>query len=71
MITPKNWSSVILFMFPSRNKMLTPKLIENSQGIIYRFSWLNEKEVGEISKEWNYLVLEYLKIKMLKFFITQ
>ena len=67
----KNWSSVILFNCSHpKNKILTPKLIETAKGsYLHRFSWLEDKEVGEISKEWNYLVLEYPETKKQKFFI--
>ena len=66
----KNWSSVILFNCSHpKNKFLTPKLIETAPGsYLHRFSWLDEKEVGEISKEWNYLVLEYPENKKAKIF---
>ena len=64
----KNWSSVILFNCSHpKNKVLTPKLIETSQGsYLHRFSWLDDNEVGEISEEWNYLVLEYPETKKAK-----
>ena len=60
-IQKKNWSSVILFNCSHpKNKILTPQLIETAKGsYLHRFSWLKDEEVGEISKEWNYLVLEY------------
>ncbi len=66
----KNWSSVILFNCSHpKNKILTPKLIETSQGsYLHRFSWLDEQEIGEISREWNYLVLEYPETKKAKIF---
>ena len=66
----KNWSSVILFNCSHpKNRILTPKLIETAQGsYLHRFSWLNEQEVGEISKEWNYLVLEYPETEKAKIF---
>ena len=66
----KNWSSVILFNCSHpKNKILTPKLIETAQGsYLHRFSWLDEQEVGEISKEWNYLVLEYPETEKAKIF---
>ena len=66
----KNWSSVILFNCSHpKNKILTPKLIETAKGsYLHRFSWLKEEEVGEISKEWNYLVLEYPETKNAKIF---
>ncbi len=57
----KNWSSVILFNCEhKRNKILTPKFIESAKGsYLHRFSWLDEKLVGELPISWNYLVLEY------------
>ena len=66
----KNWSSVILFNCSHpKNKILTPKLIETAQGsYLHRFSWLDEKEIGEIPQEWNYLVLEYPETKISKIF---
>ena len=66
----KNWSSVILFNCSHpKNKILTPKLIESAKGsYLHRFSWLDDKEVGEISKEWNYLVLEYPETTKAKIF---
>ena len=66
----KNWSSVILFNCSHpKNKVLTPKLIETSQGsYLHRFSWLEDDEVGEISKEWNYLVLEFPETRKAKIF---
>ena len=66
----KNWSSVILFNCSHpKNKILTPQLIETAKGsYLHRFSWLKEEEVGEISKEWNYLVLEYPETKNAKIF---
>ena len=66
----KNWSSVILFNCSHpKNRILTPKLIERAKGsYLHRFSWLEDKEVGEISKDWNYLVLEYPETQKAKIF---
>lgn len=57
----KNWSSVILYNCKHpKNKILTPSFIENTKGsFLHRFSWLNNYEIGEIPKKWNYLVKEY------------
>ena len=57
----KNWSSVILFNCEHKaNKILTPSFIERSSGsYLHRFSWLKDKDVGSLPKEWNHLVLEY------------
>ena len=70
MIIQKELDSVILFNCSHpKNKVLTPKLIETSQGsYLHRFSWLEDNEVGEISKEWNYLVLEFPETRKAKIF---
>lgn len=55
----KNWSSVILWNC-GHHKVLTPELIENSSGeYLHRFFWLKDDEIGELPKEWNWLVKEY------------
>jgi lipopolysaccharide biosynthesis glycosyltransferase len=56
----KNWSSMMLFNcgHPS-NKKLTKDLVNdpNIDGkYLHRFSWLDDKEIGKISHEWNWLV---------------
>jgi lipopolysaccharide biosynthesis glycosyltransferase len=56
----KNWSSVMLFNcgHPS-NKILTKDLVndETKDGAYFhRFSWLEDKEIGTLHHEWNYLV---------------
>ena len=56
----KNWSSLVLWNcgHPS-NKQLTKDIInhQNTTGkYLHRFSWLNDDEIGELSKEWNWLV---------------
>jgi len=56
----KNWSSMVLFncSHPS-NKKLTKELVNNPDidgKYLHRFSWLNDKEIGTISHEWNWLV---------------
>lgn len=57
----KNWSSVILWncaSFP--NRKLTPEFVQNSPGsVLHRFSWLDDKRIGELPKEWNWLPDEY------------
>jgi lipopolysaccharide biosynthesis glycosyltransferase len=57
----KNWSSVILWNCShSKHKILTPEFIQNQSGkYLHRFSWLNDDEIGEIPKEWNWLAIEY------------
>ena len=57
----KNWSSVVLWNCGAwRNKDLTPELIMESTGsYLHRFSWLPDNLIGELPKEWNWLVTEY------------
>jgi len=56
----KNWSSVMIFncSHPS-NKLLTREYVADTGGIIHRFDWLNDDEIGELPLEWNHLVTEY------------
>jgi len=56
----KNWSSVMIFNcdHPS-NKLLTREYVADTGGIIHRFDWLNDDEIGELPMEWNHLVGEY------------
>ena len=56
----KNWSSLVLWNcgHPS-NKKITLELVNDSNTTgkyLHRFSWLEDKEIGEISHEWNWLV---------------
>ena len=54
----KNWSSVVLFncSHPS-NKVLTKDVVNSETGqFLHRFSWLKDDEIGEIPREWNWLV---------------
>lgn len=54
----KNWSSVMLFNceHPS-NSRLTLDLINGVPGRdLHRFCWLEDDEIGELPKKWNYLV---------------
>jgi lipopolysaccharide biosynthesis glycosyltransferase len=57
----KNWSSVILWNCGHpKHKILTPQFISNQSGqYLHRFSWLNEDEIGELPKEWNWLPDEF------------
>ena len=57
----KNWSSLVLWNcnHPS-HKILTPDFIQNQTGaFLHRFSWINNEEIGELEKEWNWLAMEY------------
>ena len=56
----KNWSSMMLFNcgHPA-NQRLTIDLVNNpstSGAYLHRMSWLNDKHIGKISHEWNWLV---------------
>jgi lipopolysaccharide biosynthesis glycosyltransferase len=57
----KNWSSVILWNCSHpKNKILTPERVSNETGaFLHRFTWLEDEEIGEIPKEWNWLASEY------------
>lgn len=54
----KNWSSMVLFNCSHpKNKWLTPYHINQATGQeLHRFSWLDDKDIGSISPEWNWLV---------------
>jgi len=64
----KNWSSLILWNCSHpKNKILTPEFIENQSGsYLHRFSWLDDSEIGELPKIWNWLAIEYSKNKNAK-----
>jgi lipopolysaccharide biosynthesis glycosyltransferase len=57
----KNWSSVILWNCShAKNRVLSPDFVMSKDGkFLHRFSWLDESDVGEIPKEWNWLTTEY------------
>jgi len=57
----KNWSSVILWNCKHpKQKILTPKFIASQTGkYLHRFSWLDDNDIGELPKEWNWLAIEY------------
>ena len=57
----KNWSSVILWNcnHPA-HKILSPEFVQRSMGsYLHRFSWLEDKDIGELPIEWNWLADEY------------
>ncbi len=64
----KNWSSVILWNCKHpKNKILTPEFVRNQSGkFLHRFSWLDDDDIGELPKEWNWLAIEYDKNKYAK-----
>jgi lipopolysaccharide biosynthesis glycosyltransferase len=57
----KNWSSLILWNCDHpKHKILTPDFIASQTGkYLHRFSWLNDDDIGELPKEWNWLAIEY------------
>ena len=63
----KNWSSMMLVNcgHPS-NKKLSKELVNSDTvtgAYLHRFSWLEDKEVGKLSHEWNWLVGWYKEPK--------
>lgn len=58
----KNWSSVILFNCHHwQNQKLTPELVMESTGsYLHRFSWLEDRFIGDLPAEWNWLETEYV-----------
>ncbi len=57
----KNWSSLILWNCGHpKNQLLSPAFVMSKDGkFLHRFSWLEESDIGEIPKEWNWLTTEY------------
>lgn len=57
----KNWSSVMLINCEHpENRILTPAYVMASSGReLHTFSHLRDEDIGEIPKEWNWLVGEY------------
>ena len=57
----KNWSSVILWNCAHpKHQILTPSFIANQTGkYLHRFSWLDDEDIGEVDREWNWLAIEY------------
>jgi hypothetical protein len=57
----KNWSSMILWNCGHpMNRILTKEYVSEAPGsVLHRFSWLPDDLIGEIPKEWNWLVGEY------------
>lgn len=57
----KNWSSVILWNCAhSKNQIISPRFIQDATGAqLHRFTWLDDSDIGELPKEWNWLPDEY------------
>lgn len=55
----KNWSSVIVFN-NEKCKKLNLDFVESCHGLdLHQFKWCDDKEIGEIDINWNFLVGEY------------
>jgi hypothetical protein len=57
----KNWSSLIMWNCGHpENRKLQPNVVNSSTGAyLHRFSWLNDKYIGSLSHQWNWLVNWY------------
>lgn len=57
----KNWSSVMLFNCDHpKHRLLTPEFLQRSTGkFLHRFEWLDDGDIGELPKAWNWLTTEY------------
>ena len=54
----KNWSSMVLWncSHPAHGKYLTPDAVNWKWGQwLHAFSWLDDKDIGQIPEEWNWL----------------
>lgn len=54
----KNWSSMVFYNCAhSKNKLLTPELVNSASGaFLHRFMWLEDGDIGELPFTWNFLV---------------
>lgn len=59
----KNWSSFMAFNCTHpKVKALTPEIVNTeSPGYLHRFTWLDDADIGELDREWNFLEGEYEK----------
>lgn len=57
----KNWSSLILWNCAHfQNRQLSPETVAAmTNQALHRFQWLPDDRIGELPKEWNWLVSEY------------
>ena len=53
----KNWSSFMVFncAHPSNQRLSIPSVNTESPAFLHRFQWLDDEEIGEIGRRWNYL----------------
>lgn len=61
--TRKNWSSLMLFnCYHSACSNLTPAFVNaevDGRGLdLHQFKWVDDERIGELPKEWNYLIGE-------------
>jgi hypothetical protein len=55
----KNWSSVMLFN-NARCRALAADYVNAASGLeLHRFRWLDDELIGDLPREWNWLVTEY------------
>jgi hypothetical protein len=55
----KNWSSLMLFN-NARCTALTPDYVNSASGLdLHRFAWIEDRLIGALPLEWNWLVGEY------------
>ena len=63
----KNWSSVVLWNCGHKsNRKVTQDFVNDPEingAYLHRFSWLKDKEIGELNHTWNYLVGVYNDIE--------
>ena len=57
----KNWSSLILWNCASYpNRILTSDFVAKQSGkFLHRFEWISDGRLGELGRQWNWLVGEY------------
>jgi hypothetical protein len=55
----KNWSSLMLFN-NQRCRALDPRYVNAASGLeLHRFAWTEDRLIGALEREWNWLVGEY------------
>jgi len=55
----KNWSSLMVFN-NERCRALTPQYVNSASGLdLHRFAWVDDRLIGALPLEWNWLVGEY------------
>jgi hypothetical protein len=55
----KNWSSLMLFN-NERCRALSPDYVNSASGLeLHRFAWTEDRLIGKLQPEWNWLVGEY------------